>query len=284
MNNIQKAFEYAKEKHKNQKRKITGEPYINHIIDVANILKENGADEETITVGILHDTVEDTDATIQDIKEKFGSKIAKMIDCESEKKSLPYRERKAEHMARVSKSSYNTKLVNCADKVSNLKSLIKCYNIYNEQIWQYFNGSKEDIMWYYTLALKVLKDVSDKKMYEDFCKLYKNLFKKEIIYSNLLSNDEIIKLFNKIIPQNEYSWFIHYDIERKPNHTEIVAWSNADYQLSLNLYNNKTTVTTNIDKSLVTKKYLKEMYKLFGNSFKNDYIKSKLKAMSADFE
>ena len=176
MNKIDLALQYAKEKHKDQKRKVTNEPYINHIMDVCEILKESNADEQTIIVGILHDTIEDTTATYDEIKNFFGKNIADLVNIESEIKSLPYRERKAEHMERVGNASRQIKMVNCADKVSNLKSMIKIYEKYKDKIWQFFNGTKEDIYWYYTLALEKLNEIKDEKVYQDFCELYKIMF------------------------------------------------------------------------------------------------------------
>ena len=267
MNKINEAMAYATEKHKNQRKKIIGEPYINHIIDVANILKENGADEETIIVGILHDTLEDTDATYSEIKNLFGKKIADMVKIESELKELPYKQRKAEHMKRVRKSSYNTKLVNCADKVSNLKSMIRIYKKGKEDIWKWFSGSKEDIIWYYTLALGALKEVSDKKVYQDFCKLYKKMFNKEIIYANLLTDKEIRDLFDKIVPQDNINWYDRLEISRYENYTNIVAWSVCDYTMSIELYNHKAEVSGIRSNGSINDNYIKEMYKIFGKAF-----------------
>ena len=66
------ALDIAIEKHKGQVRKGTDIPYIKHIIDVYEILRKQGVDDETLIVGILHDTVEDTDMTLEEVKELFG--------------------------------------------------------------------------------------------------------------------------------------------------------------------------------------------------------------------
>ena len=78
-NKIIKAYKYAKEKHKNQKRK-SGEPYIIHPLNVAYILAKLGLDTETICAALLHDVVEDTDSTYNDIKELFGTDIANIVE------------------------------------------------------------------------------------------------------------------------------------------------------------------------------------------------------------
>ena len=78
-NKIIKAYKYAEEKHKNQKRK-SGEPYIIHPLNVAYILAKLGLDTETICAALLHDVVEDTDSTYNDIKELFGTDIANIVE------------------------------------------------------------------------------------------------------------------------------------------------------------------------------------------------------------
>ena len=76
---IQKAYNYAVLKHGDQKRK-SGEPYIIHPTNVAYTIAELGLDEQTICAALLHDVVEDTDATYEDIEKEFGTEIAEMVD------------------------------------------------------------------------------------------------------------------------------------------------------------------------------------------------------------
>lgn len=76
---IQKAYDYAYEHHKNQNRK-SGEPYIIHPLQVANILVDIGLDEATICAALLHDVVEDTNVTNEDIKREFSEEIAEMVE------------------------------------------------------------------------------------------------------------------------------------------------------------------------------------------------------------
>ena len=76
---INKSFDYAYKKHFGVKR-ITGEDYINHPLNVAYILTDINADAECIAAALLHDTIEDTDSTLNDIKEKFGEEVASLVD------------------------------------------------------------------------------------------------------------------------------------------------------------------------------------------------------------
>ena len=76
---LTKAYAFAVKAHKNQKRD-SGDPYSNHPIAVANILTELKLDSATITTGLLHDTIEDTYATYETIKEEFGKEVADLVD------------------------------------------------------------------------------------------------------------------------------------------------------------------------------------------------------------
>jgi guanosine-3',5'-bis(diphosphate) 3'-pyrophosphohydrolase len=77
--NVERAYLFAEKAHKGQKRK-TGEDYITHPVAVALKLLEIGADEESIIAGLLHDTVEDTEATLKDVEKEFGKQVATIID------------------------------------------------------------------------------------------------------------------------------------------------------------------------------------------------------------
>ena len=86
---IQKAYNYAVSKHGDQKRK-SGEPYMIHPVDVAYTIAEIGLDEKTICAALLHDVVEDTDATYDDLKNEFGQEVAEMVDGVTKLKQIQY--------------------------------------------------------------------------------------------------------------------------------------------------------------------------------------------------
>lgn len=79
LDQLRKAFDYAKEHHEGQLRK-SGEPYISHPVEVALILSSLKMDVETLTAALLHDIVEDTDATLEDVRERFGDNVALLVD------------------------------------------------------------------------------------------------------------------------------------------------------------------------------------------------------------
>lgn len=122
------ALSYATEKHKDQKRKYTGEPYINHCKEVADTLSFYEKDEDVICAAFLHDTVEDTDATIEEIKNLFGENVARLVE-EVTDVSKPGDGnrfiRKNIDLEHISKASPQGKSIKLSDIMSNTASIIK---------------------------------------------------------------------------------------------------------------------------------------------------------------
>ncbi|KAH3762058.1 adenosine kinase 2 [Pelomyxa schiedti] len=124
---VMKALAFATEKHKNQKRLASGEPYISHPVGVANVLTEAGVEDPTVLMAaFLHDTVEDTGTTPEEIEAEFGPAVREIVMEVTDNKSLPKRKRKElqiEHALHISNSA---KLIKLADKIHNLESLAQC--------------------------------------------------------------------------------------------------------------------------------------------------------------
>ena len=126
MNLILKATEFSALKHQNQKRKDGKTPYVIHPISVAVILSEVGGidDEEILSAALLHDTIEDTDTTADEIDKEFGSKIMSIVKELTDSKELSYSERKQFQIDHAPNLSKEATLVKIADKISNVSDLI----------------------------------------------------------------------------------------------------------------------------------------------------------------
>ena len=125
---LAKALHFAALKHQDQRRKgLQNEPYVNHLAEVTQLLAEatEGADPVLLLGALLHDTVEDTDATIDELKEKFGAQVASLVAEVTDDKSLPKKTRKRLQIETVSKKSERARLLKIADKTSNLRSLVE---------------------------------------------------------------------------------------------------------------------------------------------------------------
>ncbi|HLU47192.1 MAG TPA: HD domain-containing protein, partial [Planctomycetota bacterium] len=121
-----RAIDIAAKAHRKQRRKDDKEtPYINHPIEVARILADEGGvdDPEIITAALLHDTVEDTATSLDEIRGAFGDRVARIVGEVTDDKSLPKVERKRLQIIHASEISRGARLVKLADKISNLRGL-----------------------------------------------------------------------------------------------------------------------------------------------------------------
>ena len=120
------ALEFAATMHRDQRRKdVEASPYINHPIQVAEVLANVGGidDLPILMAAVLHDTVEDTDATLEDLTERFGAEVATLVEEVSDDKSLPKAERKSRQIAHAPHLSDSAKLIKLADKICNVRDI-----------------------------------------------------------------------------------------------------------------------------------------------------------------
>lgn len=126
---ILRAAHFAASVHATHKRKgAQAEPYVNHVLEVARILAENGAPEEAILAGLLHDTVEDSDNDPEPITHarlvaEFGETVARIVAEATDDKSLPKETRKALQVKHAPQTSDAAKMLKLADKISNLRAI-----------------------------------------------------------------------------------------------------------------------------------------------------------------
>ncbi|WP_337995016.1 HD domain-containing protein [Paenibacillus thermotolerans] len=147
---IDKAIRIAAIAHKDQSRKGSDVPYISHPFSVGMILAQEGCSDEVIAAGILHDTVEDTELTPDDIKRQFGQKVADIVmGCSEPDKSLSWEERKRHTLEALKAAPDEIRLVSCADKLQNVRSMIEDYSAIGEELWTKFKRGKEQQEWYY---------------------------------------------------------------------------------------------------------------------------------------
>lgn len=123
---LARAWDFAARKHTDQRRKGSrGEPYVNHLAEVAHLLAEatGGADPVLVVAGVLHDTVEDTATTRAEIEAAFGADVAALVAEVTDDKSLPKAERKRLQVDRTPTKSVRARMLKLADKTSNLRAI-----------------------------------------------------------------------------------------------------------------------------------------------------------------
>lgn len=172
---LHKAYVFSQNAHKGQLRKGTDIPYFTHIITTMNYAMELTDDIEVLIAAALHDTVEDTAVTIDEIKMEFGERVAFLVDCESEDKhrdrpaSETWEIRKRHTIEQLKDMPLDVKIIALSDKTANAESMFFEYQVVGDRIWQKFNEKdKNKQAWYYKScadALDELKETSVMKKY-----------------------------------------------------------------------------------------------------------------------
>lgn len=174
---VSKAIVFATKAHEGQFRKATKIPYILHPMECAVIISGMTTDEEMIAAALLHDTVEDCDVTIEDIRREFGSRVAQFVARESEDKSKSWQERKQTTIDQLSSHTKEECMLVLADKLSNIRSIARDYKELGEALWDRFHEKrKERIGWYYKSIAGKLTCLSDYEQYAEYCRLVEQIF------------------------------------------------------------------------------------------------------------
>ena len=144
------AIEVAAKAHRDQVRKGTDIPYISHPYAVGLLLSKAGYSDEQVIAGILHDTVEDTKMTLNDIHEQFGEEIATIVKgCSEPDKSLSWEERKRHTIEFLKTATMETLMVSCADKLHNIRAMASDFKHMGDEVWNRFRRGKKEQAWYY---------------------------------------------------------------------------------------------------------------------------------------
>lgn len=158
------AMVYAAKKHRNQTRKGGDIPYLGHLLSVAGyVIEANGTETQAIAA-LLHDTAEDQggEATLAEIRQKFGDEIASIVDECSDTvitPKPPWRKRKEDYVGHLSEASESAVLVSLADKLHNAHSVLRDFRAEGAVLWQRFSVTDPaDHLWYYTALLKVYRE------------------------------------------------------------------------------------------------------------------------------
>jgi (p)ppGpp synthase/HD superfamily hydrolase len=151
---FEKALTYATRIHGGKLRKKTRIPFVAHILGVAAIAMEYGANETEAIGALLHDAVEDCGGAkrLRDIERKFGKKVAKIVEgCTDTDQTPkpPWLERKKAYVAHVRHASTPTQLVSASDKLHNVRAILMDYRKEGERVWSRFNRGKQGALWYY---------------------------------------------------------------------------------------------------------------------------------------
>ena len=198
---LDRAVAFAAAKHAGAKRKGTTIPYITHVVEAMEIVCHLTEDEEIRAAAMLHDTLEDTNTTWEELTELFGERVANLVAAESENKreGQPEEEtwliRKQETIRHLAEASTEIRIIALGDKLANIRAMYRDYMVVGEKLWERFN-QKDPVMqgMYYGLLANVfcedekLRDTSEYREYVDLCsKVFSGTYDGE---GNLIEKDE----------------------------------------------------------------------------------------------
>lgn len=160
---LAEAFAYAEKIHRGQTRKKSLTPALSHLMAVAALVLENGGDEEEAMAALLHDGPEDCRGaeTLEEIRSLFGQRIAHIVaGCTDSMESPkpPWQQRKSRYIDHLPAADESILLVSLADKVHNVRSLVREYRTVGEALWDRFTATREQSLWYYDSLLRVFRE------------------------------------------------------------------------------------------------------------------------------
>mgnify|MGYP000978965466 CR=1 FL=1 len=134
-------------------RKGSGVPYITHLFSVCALVGEHGGDEDQLIAAVLHDWLEDIpDAHVDVLEARFGPRVARLVEALSDSVGSPkppWRARKEAYLAHLRRSPADVRLVSCADKLHNCRSIRMDLRLAGPAVFQRFQGGREGTLWYY---------------------------------------------------------------------------------------------------------------------------------------
>ena len=154
------ALTLAARLHAGQLRKGTRIPYVAHLLGVAGLALEHGADEDEAIAALLHDAVEDQDLRPAELRRRFGQRVTEIVlgctDARARPKP-PWRKRKERYLRHLTHASPSVRLVSGCDKLHNARAILGDYRAHGERLWKRFSGRREGTLWYYREVVRRLR-------------------------------------------------------------------------------------------------------------------------------
>ena len=146
---LDRAIIFAVQAHHNTERRGKGFPYIVHPMEAVEIVATITPDQELLAAAALHDTIEDTDVTVEDIRRAFGDRVAELVHAESdqidgelfngENEEETWHDRKQAAIDRLAAASHDAKIVAMGDKLSNMRAIWRDYQTKGDALWTIFH-------------------------------------------------------------------------------------------------------------------------------------------------
>jgi (p)ppGpp synthase/HD superfamily hydrolase len=166
------ALQYAVIIHAGQPRKGTNIPYLAHLLGVASIALEYGANETETIGALLRDAGEDAGGRgrIEDIRTRFGGAVAEIVSGCTDADTIPkppWSKRKEDYIAHLRTAPASVRLVSASDKLHNARAILRDYRQHGDELWSRFNGGKEGTLWYYRALVAALTEAGKNDLTEE---------------------------------------------------------------------------------------------------------------------
>ena len=177
-----RAILFAVEAHRGTARRGKRLPYIVHSLEAMTIAASMTDDQEILAAAALHDTVEETDVTLEELKSRFGERVASFVETESDDLSSgdTWHEKKRKSAARLASASREAKIVALGDKLSNMRAIARDYAARGEDFWNLFHVKDKSVHGArYRGLVDALQELSGCWAYEEFKRLVYQVFNEE---------------------------------------------------------------------------------------------------------
>lgn len=180
---LDRAIIFAVQAHHNTERRGKGFPYIVHPMEAVEIVATITADQELLAAAALHDTIEDTDVTVEQIREAFGERVAELVHAESDQftegvsEEDSWHDRKQAAIDRLAAAPHDAKIVAMGDKLSNMRAIWRDYQTIGDELWNIFHVKDKALHeWHYRGLADSLSELNDTFAYQEFVRLIDNVF------------------------------------------------------------------------------------------------------------
>ena len=180
---LDRAIVFAVKAHAGTERRGKGFPYIVHPMEAMEIVATMTPDQELLAAAALHDTVEDTNVTIEQIKAEFGARVASLVEAESDvmvegvREEDSWHQRKQAAIDRLARAPREAKMVALGDKLSNMGAIARDYAMQGDKLWSLFHASDpKDHEWHYRGLADSLRELSDTFAFQEFESLINQVF------------------------------------------------------------------------------------------------------------
>lgn len=180
---VDKAILYATHAHHGTERRGKGFPYIIHPLEAMAIVATMTNDAELLAATVLHDTIEDTDVTYEDISREFGERIAHLVATETDVRYAPdgtkltWKERKQRDINNLKAAPREVKIIALGDKLSNMRVIARDYKTVGDELWQIFRvKDKATHAWRYRGLRDALSELKETFAFQEFDRLIEETF------------------------------------------------------------------------------------------------------------